>query len=76
MDTGVENTRELPKEIDINTDTREILARANRYAEKCNFKDWLIVDVDAHHSEMASWKTLSWRVSTTSASGSEHSQKS
>tara|TARA_Y100000588_G_scaffold107020_1_gene117126 strand:+ start:2268 stop:3482 length:1215 start_codon:yes stop_codon:yes gene_type:complete len=58
MDTGVENTRELPKEIDINTDTREILARANRYAEKCNFKDWLIVDVDAHHSEMASWKEV------------------
>ena len=58
MDSGVENVRELRKEIDIKTDTREILARASRYAEEHNFKDWLIVDVDAHHSEMASWKEV------------------
>ena len=58
MDTGVDTTRELPKEIDIQTDTREILARASRYAEERNFKDWLIVDVDAHHSEMSSWKEV------------------
>lgn len=58
MDTGVDNTRELRKEIDIETDTREILARASRYAEDRNFKDWLIVDVDAHHSELSSWKEV------------------
>jgi len=58
MDTGVENTRELPKEIDIGTDTRDILARATQYAADRNFRDWLIVDVDAHHSEMASWKEV------------------
>ena len=58
MDSGVENTQELPKEIDVNTDTRDILARASRYAEEREFKDWLIVDVDAHHSEMASWKEV------------------
>ena len=59
MDSGVENTHELSKEIDVNTDKRDILARASRYAEEREFKDWLIVDVDAHHSEMASWKIVS-----------------
>ena len=54
MDSGVDQTRELRKEIDIETDTREILARASRYAEERNFRDWLIVDVDAHHSELSS----------------------
>jgi uncharacterized protein len=58
MDSGIDNTRELRKEIDIETDTREILARASRYAEERNFKDWLIVDVDAHHSELSSWKEV------------------
>ena len=58
MDSGVETTQELSKEIDVNTDTRDILARASRYAEEREFKDWLIVDVDAHHSEMASWKEV------------------
>ncbi len=58
MDSGVDNTRELRKEIDIETDTREILARASRYAEERDFKDWLIIDVDAHHSELSSWKEV------------------
>lgn len=58
MDSGIEQARELRKEIDIETDTREILARASRYAEERNFKDWLIVDVDAHHSELSSWKEV------------------
>ena len=58
MDSGIDNTRELRKEIDIETDTREILARASRYAEERNFKDWLIIDVDAHHSELSSWKEV------------------
>ena len=58
MDSGVDNTWELRKEIDIETDTREILARASRYAEERGFKDWLIVDVDAHHSELSSWKEV------------------
>ena len=37
MDTGIGNTRELPKEIDIQTDTRDILTRASRYAEEREF---------------------------------------
>ena len=58
MDSGIEAARQLRKEIDIFTDTREILARADRYARSRGFKDWLIVDVDAHHSEMQSWKEV------------------
>ena len=58
MDTGHESIRVMPGKIDIKTDTREILARASRYAEERQFKDWLIVDVDAHHSEMSSWKEV------------------
>jgi predicted TIM-barrel fold metal-dependent hydrolase len=58
MDSGADQTRELRKEINIETDTREILARASRYAEEHNFKDWLIVDTDAHHSELSSWKEV------------------
>ena len=58
MDSGVEKTRILPKEYDIRTDTRDTLARATQYADERNFKDWLIVDTDAHHSELSSWKEV------------------
>ena len=58
MDSGVEKTRTLPKEYDIRTDTRDTLARATQYADERNFKDWFIVDTDAHHSELSSWKEV------------------
>ena len=58
MDSGVEKTRILPKEYDIRTDTRDTLARATQYADERNFKVWLIVGTDAHHSELGSWKEV------------------
>lgn len=58
MDSGAEKTRTLPKEYDIRTNTRDTLARATQYADERNFKDWLIVDTDAHHSELSSWKEV------------------
>ena len=58
MDSGVEKTRILPKEYDIRTDTRDTLAWATLYADERNFKDWLIVDTDAHQSELSSWKEV------------------
>jgi len=58
MDSGVEQTRELPQQITIKTDTREILARETKYQREKGFHDWTIVDVDAHHSEMSSWREV------------------
>ena len=58
MDSGVEQTRELPQQITIKTDTRDILARETRYQIEKGFHDWTIVDVDAHHSEMSSWREV------------------
>jgi predicted TIM-barrel fold metal-dependent hydrolase len=58
MDSGVEQTRELPQQIDTKTDTRDILARETRYQKEKGFHDWTIVDVDAHHSEMSSWREV------------------
>lgn len=59
MDTGVEPTREQPiKQIDVYTDTRDILARARQQAEKRNFDDIFIVDVDSHHTESESWSEI------------------
>ena len=58
MDSGVEQTRELPEQITIKTDTRDILARETKYQIEKGFHDWTIVDVDAHHSEMSSWREV------------------
>lgn len=58
MDTGMDGSRELPAEITTSTDTRDILARAGRYVRDPQYKDWLFIDVDAHHSEMASWNEV------------------
>src|SRR5690606_12084707 len=50
---------ELPvQEIDVHTDTRDILAHARQGARKRGFQDWLICDVDAHHVETVSWHEL------------------
>ena len=62
MDSGVEKTLTLTKEYDIRTDTRDTLARATQYADERNFKDWFIVDTDAHHSELSSWKEVVLRI--------------
>ncbi len=40
------------------SDTREILAHAKRQAENRNYEDYVIVDVDSHHSDNASWKEV------------------
>ena len=59
MDTGVERTKELPvQEITTTTDTRDILAAETRYQRSQEYRDWTIIDVDAHHSEMSSWKEV------------------
>ena len=58
MDSGVEQTRELPQQITIKTDTRDILARETRYQKEKGFHDWTMIDVDAHHSEMSSWREV------------------
>lgn len=59
MDTGVEQLRELPiKQIDTQTDTRDILARARQQAIDRNFDDVFIVDVDSHHTETESWHEI------------------
>ena len=54
MDSGLEPLREL-KVLGKSSDTRETLARAKRAVEERGLKDWLIVDVDAHHFETQSW---------------------
>ena len=59
MDTGVERTREHPiKQIDVHTDTRDILAHARQQADKRNFDDVFIVDIDSHHTESESWRDI------------------
>ena len=58
MDSGVEQTRELLNQITINTDTRDILAHETKFRIENGFDDWTIVDVDAHHSEMSSWREV------------------
>ena len=48
MAKKIEGVREnLLKQIDVHTDTRDILAHARRDAEKRNLEDYLIVDVDS-----------------------------
>uniref|UniRef100_UPI003100C296 amidohydrolase family protein n=1 Tax=Neorhizobium sp. EC2-8 TaxID=3129230 RepID=UPI003100C296 len=54
-----DRARELPvQQIDVFTDTRDILAHANKAARKRGLEDWLICDVDAHHTETISWHEL------------------
>jgi predicted TIM-barrel fold metal-dependent hydrolase len=59
MDSGVQNRRELPvSQIDTDTDTRDILARAKQQAVKRRFDDVFIVDTDSHHTESESWREI------------------
>ena len=59
MDTGIEKTREISlKQIVKGTDTRLILERAKRQADKRKYGDYFLVDVDAHHFESQSWAEI------------------
>ena len=59
MDSGLEPLRENPvRQIDVSTDTREILARARRQADQRKFDDLFIVDMDSHHTESESWADI------------------
>src|SRR6266571_8501219 len=44
--------------VDVYTDTRDILANARRNAAKRGFNDWFICDIDAHHVESVSWAEI------------------
>ncbi|HXJ39323.1 MAG TPA: amidohydrolase family protein, partial [Bryobacteraceae bacterium] len=46
------------QQIDIRTDTREILANATKDIERYRLNDYFIVDVDSHHVELDSWAEI------------------
>ena len=59
MDAPILPGQPMPvQEIDTTTDTREILAHSRKHAERAGYADWLIVDIDAHHVETASWNEI------------------
>ncbi|MEX2455319.1 MAG: amidohydrolase family protein [Rhodospirillaceae bacterium] len=59
MDSGIEPVKENPiKEITTYTDSRDILAKARKQADKNNFDDVFIADIDAHHVETESWRDI------------------
>ena len=59
MDSKLEETTEVPiQQIDVYTDTRDILAHAEQQARERNYQDYVIFDVDSHHVETASWSEV------------------
>jgi uncharacterized protein len=46
------------QQIDVYSDTREILAHARRNARRRGFNDWYVCDIDAHHVETVSWSEI------------------
>ena len=59
MDSGFEPRTENPiRQIDVATDTRDVLARARRQADARDFDDVFIVDIDSHHTESESWADI------------------
>ncbi|MPY71780.1 MAG: amidohydrolase family protein [Alphaproteobacteria bacterium] len=46
------------QEIDVHTDTRQILERENRRIGREQLADLYIVDVDSHHTETESWTNI------------------
>lgn len=44
--------------IDVYTDTREVLAKARINARERGLQDWFVCDIDAHHVESVSWKEI------------------
>ena len=56
MDAPIIKPQELPvQEIDVYTDTRDILDHARKQARQRGYNDTLLVDIDAHHVETVSW---------------------
>lgn len=56
MESKTEEIQEVPtRQIDVYTDTREILAHARQQAEERRLQDYVIVDVDSHHVEIQYW---------------------
>src|SRR6516225_7906442 len=47
-----------PQQVDVFTDTRDILAHARQDSIRRKFRDWFICDIDAHHVETVSWKEI------------------
>ena len=47
-----------PQQVDVYTDTRDLLAHAKRDSIKRKYRDWFICDIDAHHVETVSWKEI------------------
>ncbi|MDA1327117.1 MAG: amidohydrolase, partial [Proteobacteria bacterium] len=59
MDTGIERVKENPiKEITTHTDSRDVLAKARQQADRRNFDDVFIADIDSHHTETESWREI------------------
>ena len=46
------------QEVDVHTDTRDVLAHARRDAKSRGLQDWFVCDIDAHHVESVSWKEI------------------
>jgi predicted TIM-barrel fold metal-dependent hydrolase len=54
--------RHATQEITTKTDTREILANAQRDTRRYGLDDYFIVDVDSHHVELDSWPDIIARI--------------
>ena len=46
------------QQVDVYTDTRDLLAHARANARRRGFHDWFICDVDAHHVETVHWHEI------------------
>ena len=59
MDTMKDGLREPPvQEIDVYTDTRQVLDAERRRIARDRLTDLYIVDVDSHHTETESWNDI------------------
>lgn len=56
MDTKVMQGRANPiQELNTQSDTRDYLGNSERDAKARGYGDWLIIDIDAHHTETVHW---------------------
>ena len=59
MDTGIPQTHENPiKEIDVRTNTRDVLSNAEKYLKRHKLDDVFICDIDSHHMEIEAWRDI------------------
>lgn len=57
--SDIRSARKVPEaEYSVYTDTQNLLNHAKVEARRRNFSDWLICDIDAHHTETISWKEV------------------